>query len=434
MPGVYGVVTLPASVKEGINIFLAGFIPSENLRFRSTELTFKVSTDSKANETAQESLSKPSVYSYPEMTKTLGPFKLKVEAGKFTNSEIVVMLGENGTGKSTFIHILAGILKADDESAQLPSMSISIKPQKIAPKFDGSVRSLFSLKLKAAWEAPIFKTEVLRPLEIDHLLDNNVQTLSGGELQRVALVLALGKPCDIYLIDEPSAYLDSEQRLVAAKVIKRWVLNTKKAAFIVEHDFIMASYLADKVIVFDGTPAKDTFCTSPESLVSGMNRFLKMLDITFRRDPTNFRPRINKLDSQKDQEQKAAGCYFLVDEDMIAKIGKERELKKAKAKAEKEAKKAAGGVLREDVKAQIAAKAGGQTEENKKDEEQKVEEEEKKVEEEQKDEEEDDDQPKKSKGRKGKAQRAKKRRQKDESEEEQDEDGEEQQEDDKNDE
>lgn len=426
VPGVYGVVTLPASVKEGINIFLAGFIPSENLRFRNTELTFKVSTDSK-EEVTQESISKPSVYSYPEMTKTLGPFKLKVEAGKFTNSEIVVMLGENGTGKSTLIHILAGILKADDENAELPSMSISIKPQKIAPKFDGSVRSLLSIKLKSAWETPIFKTEVTRPLEIEHLLDNNVQTLSGGELQRVAIVLALGKPCDIYLIDEPSAYLDSEQRLIAAKVIKRWILNTKKAAFIVEHDFIMASYLADKVIVFDGTPAKDTYCTSPESLVSGMNRFLKMLDITFRRDPTNFRPRINKLDSQKDQEQKAAGCYFLVDEEMIAKIGKERELKKAKAKAEKEAKKAAGGVLKEEVKLEGKddEKAEGKTEDQAKEEQKQEPEEEKKEAEDEQDE--DSDEPKRAKGRKGKALRAKKRRQKDESDEEEDDDAEEEQ-------
>lgn len=127
-----------------------------------------------------------------------------------------------------------------------------------------------------------------------------MQTLSGGELQRVAIVLALAKPCDIYLIDEPSAYLDSEQRVICAKVIKRWVLNSKRSAFIVEHDFIMATYLADKVIVFDGEPAKKTYCTSPEGLVSGMNRFLRIMDITFRRDPTNFRPRINKFASQKD--------------------------------------------------------------------------------------------------------------------------------------
>jgi ATP-binding cassette subfamily E protein 1 len=121
--------------------------------------------------------------------------------------------------------------------------------------------------------------------------------LSGGELQRVAIVLALAKPCDIYLIDEPSAYLDSEQRVIASRVMKRWIMSSKRAAFVVEHDFIMATYLADKVILFDGEPAKETYCTSPETMVSGMNKFLKLMDITFRRDPTNFRPRINKMDS-----------------------------------------------------------------------------------------------------------------------------------------
>ena len=110
----------------------------------------------------------------------------------------------------------------------------------------------------------------------------------------------MAKPCDIFLIDEPSAYLDSEQRVIASKVIKRWILSSKKSAFIVEHDFIMATYLADKVICFDGIPAQSTRCTSPESLVSGMNKFLKLMDISFRRDPSNFRPRINKSESQKD--------------------------------------------------------------------------------------------------------------------------------------
>lgn len=160
----------------------------------------------------------------------------------------------------------------------------------------------------------MFKTEVLLPLNINALLDNEVQNLSGGELQRVAIVLALAKPCDIYLIDEPSAYLDSEQRVVASRVMKRWIMSAKRAAFVVEHDFIMATYLADKVILFDGEPAKETFCTTPETMVSGMNKFLKLMDITFRRDPTNFRPRINKMDSQKDQEQKKVGNYFLVEE------------------------------------------------------------------------------------------------------------------------
>jgi ATP-binding cassette, sub-family E, member 1 len=103
------------------------------------------------------------------------------------------------------------------------------------------------------------------------LLDNEVKKLSGGELQRVAIVLALGKPCDIYLIDEPSAYLDASQRVIASKVIKRWINTSERGAFIVEHDLIMATYLADSVIVFDGIPSKETYCSSPEGLISGMN-------------------------------------------------------------------------------------------------------------------------------------------------------------------
>ena len=149
-------------------------------------------------------------------------------------------------------------------------------------------------KLKDSWSSAIFKTEVLIPLDIESLFDNEVQTLSGGELQRVAIVLALAKPCDIFLIDEPSAYLDSEQRVVASRVMKRWILTSKSAAFVVEHDFIMATYMADKVICFEGTPAQETSCTAPQSLITGMNKFLSMMEITFRRDPTNFRPRINK--------------------------------------------------------------------------------------------------------------------------------------------
>jgi ATP-binding cassette subfamily E protein 1 len=180
------------------------------------------------------------------------------------------------------------------------------------------------------------------------LLDNDVQTLSGGELQRIAIILALAKPCDIYLIDEPSAYLDSEQRVRASKVMKRWIINSKRSAFIVEHDFIMATYLADRVIVYEGSPGVSCQANSPQSLVSGMNSFLKTLDITFRRDPTNFRPRINKHNSQQDQIQKKAGSYFYVDENVgftspnpvaLAKESKEKEeAKVAKDKAWKEEK------------------------------------------------------------------------------------------------
>jgi ATP-binding cassette subfamily E protein 1 len=80
---------------------------------------------------------------------------------------------------------------------------------------------LLHKKIKDTYLHPQFMSDVTKPLQIEALLDQEVQHLSGGELQRVALVLCLGQPADVYLIDEPSAYLDSEQRIVAAKVIKR---------------------------------------------------------------------------------------------------------------------------------------------------------------------------------------------------------------------
>lgn len=308
-PGAYGVVTFPFSVREGINIFLAGYVPTERMRFRDVELTFKTSEtendqmmakieNAEGDEKAKAALKKQN-YSYPNMTKTLGPFKLSVEEGIFSNSECIVMLGQNGTGKTTFVKMMAGILKPDDTGVELPKLNVSYKPQTIAPKFEGSVRELFYLKLKQSWEAGFFKTEVMIPLNIEPLLDNMVQTLSGGELQRVAIVLCLAKPCNVFLIDEPSAYLDSEQRIVAGKVMKRWIMSSRRAAFVVEHDFIMATYMADKVILFEGTPAKDTKCSGPQAMISGMNKFLKMMDVTFRRDPVNFRPRVNKFASRK---------------------------------------------------------------------------------------------------------------------------------------
>ncbi|KAJ1509922.1 Fe-S cluster-binding ribosome biosynthesis protein [Coelomomyces lativittatus] len=308
MPSVYGVVTLPFSVREGINVFLEGKIPTENLRFRQESLTFRLA-ESADN---AEQVDRLREYSYPNMKKVLGSFTLNVESGDFTDSEILLMLGQNGTGKTTFIKMLAGLLPADGD-AQVPELSVSYKPQTIAPKFPGTVRMLFMKKIRAAFLHPQFQTDVCKPLNIDDVIDQEVMNLSGGELQRVAITLCLGKPADLYLIDEPSAYLDSDQRIICAKVIKRFIMHSKKTAFVVEHDFIMATYLADRVVVFDGHPGVNAHAHAPQSLLSGMNTFLKFLEITFRRDPTNFRPRINKLDSQLDKEQKSNGNYFFMD-------------------------------------------------------------------------------------------------------------------------
>ena len=109
------------------------------MRFREDELVFKVTGDTDvAKAKKQESdaaRDNAHTFEYPDMTKTLGGFKLSVEAGNFRPSEIMMMLGQNGTGKTTFIKMLAGILKPDDEERELPRLAISYKPQTIAPKF-----------------------------------------------------------------------------------------------------------------------------------------------------------------------------------------------------------------------------------------------------------------------------------------------------------
>jgi ATP-binding cassette, sub-family E, member 1 len=217
-PSMYGVVTMPSSVREGpcfvnmsfppcscpydlgINIFLDGFIPTENLRFREEALSFKMV------ETAEELiLDKTRHYNYPSMTKTLGGFKISVEGSSFTDSEIIVMLGENGMGKTTFIRLLAGVLEPDSgKPAQ--QLAVSLKPQTISPKFPGTVRMLLIKQIKAAFMHPQFQTDVLKPMNLEAIMDQEVKTLSGGELQRVAIVLALGKPnVQVYLLDEPSS-------------------------------------------------------------------------------------------------------------------------------------------------------------------------------------------------------------------------------------
>ena len=238
------------------------------------------------------------------MQRAESKFKLNIEMGEFTDSEIIVLLGENGTGKTTFVRMLAGLLKSDEQVkleeegmmyeaslAGAPELNVSYKPQKISPKFQGTVRQLLHKRVRDAYVHPQFISDVMKPLTIENIIDNGVQTLSGGELQRLAIVIGLGTPADVYLIDEPSAYLDSEQRINCAKVIKRFIMHSKKTAFVVEHDFIMATYLADRVVVYEGDPGVEATATSPQSLLTGMNQFLKSLEVTFRRDPVNYRPR-----------------------------------------------------------------------------------------------------------------------------------------------
>lgn len=305
-PNVYGIVTTPYPVKEGINIFLSGFIPNENMRFRESSITF---IDKK--ELSKEiNLKKESQFFYPNTKKTFDSFKLSIDAGYYSNSEIIILLGENGTGKTSFVKIIGGIIKPDENFFEISKNRISYKPQKISSNYKGQVQLLLFEKLGNIMFDSFFKDNIYDPLQINSILDKNVEQLSGGELQRLSILLCLGKNCDIYLIDEPSSYLDSEQRLIISKILKKFIINSKKLAFVVEHDFIMATYLADRIVLFEGNPSIECVASSPLPVNKGINKFLKQLDITFRKDPVNFRPRINKYNSIKDKEQKLTGEYY----------------------------------------------------------------------------------------------------------------------------
>ena len=142
------------------------------------------------------------------------------------------------------------------------------------------------------------------------LLDRPIDSLSGGELQRVAVGLALARDADMYLIDEPSAYMDSNQRMAAAKTIRRVMENQGKTGLIVDHDVYFIDMVSDSIMVFSGDPGHTGVGEGPFPMRDGMNRFLKMVGITFRRDADTNRPRINKLDSRLDREQKSSGEYY----------------------------------------------------------------------------------------------------------------------------
>ena len=163
---------------------------------------------------------------------------------------------------------------------------------------------------EAIKDAMKYKTQLIEPLGLSHLMNKQTDQLSGGELQRVAIARCLGQDADLYLLDEPSAYLDVEQRLRVSKIIRDFVEKEEKAAFVVDHDLLFLDYLSHKLMVFQGAPGKEGTAEGPFPMEEGMTRFLKELGITMRRDPESNRPRINKLDSAKDREQKKSGKYY----------------------------------------------------------------------------------------------------------------------------
>ena len=298
-PGAYGIVSLPRGVRTGINAYIEGYLREENVRIRDYPIKFFVHPPPR--EWRPESV----LLSWSRLVKRLNGFTLEVEEGEIHEGEVIGILGPNGIGKTTFIRILAGRLKPDEgEVYALRPVKLSYKPQFISKiDFDGTLRQ-FLKEAGVDLSSSFIQSELIRPLRLWPLMERRVGELSGGELQRAVIAAALGREADIYLLDEPMAYLDVEQRYAVAKVIRRLTEERGVATFVVEHDVVIQDFLATSLMVFSGEPGIKGYAHAPAGLREGMNMFLKDVGVTFRRDPHTKRPRINKEGSWLDRYQK----------------------------------------------------------------------------------------------------------------------------------
>lgn len=295
-PGVYGIVSLPKTTRAGINVYLEGYLKDQNIRFRDHSLKFEsrppLSEQSGTELTAWENLH-----------KKLGNFQFSAKKGVLNKKTAAGILGENGIGKTTFVKILAGVIEPDSGEIT-EKITVSYKPQYLETASDTLVATLLNDAVEK------YETQLIRPLNIKPLLLKPLNQLSGGELQRVSIAHALAQKADLYLLDEPSAYLDVEQRLIVSKVIRDIIEHRGCSILVVDHDLVFIDYLSDELVVFEGAPAKQGDAKGPFAMENGMNIFLKDLNITMRRDKESNRPRINKPGSRMDREQKEEGKLY----------------------------------------------------------------------------------------------------------------------------
>jgi len=296
---VYGQSSNKKTTKKGINEFLEGFLKEENIRVRENKIEF--------SSLKYENVSKNiELVKYPNLEKQLGSFKLEVREGNINKGEVIGILGPNAIGKTTFIKMLAGEIKPDNCEIDL-KLKVAYKSQYIEIEQDITVEELFR---KKEVNQDIFNSEIRRQLDIDSLIDQEINQLSGGELQKVAIAYTLSKNADLYLIDEPSAFLDVEQRLIVSNVIKSVIAKTERSAMVIDHDLLLIDYISDRILLFQGEVSKKGVANKIDDIQTSFNNFLKEQDMTFRQDPETKRPRANKPDSQKDKEQRKENRYY----------------------------------------------------------------------------------------------------------------------------
>jgi len=292
---VYGVVSGLKNVRNGINEYLAGYLKEENVRFREYGIAFAAHSEGE--------IKTPVMLKYGSIEKSYEDFAFAAESGEIRKGEILGLVGKNALGKSLFVKVLAGLEKAD--KGESLGLRISYKPQYLTAE-EKTVGEIFSSQ---SLDASVLE-ECKRKLNLNPLLEKRATELSGGELQRVSLARALGTDADIYLFDEPTAFLDIEQRFVFASLLRKIITEKEKCAFVVDHDIVFIDAIANRLIVFDGEGSVRGHASKPYSKKDGMNNFLRAAGITMRRDRDSKRPRINKPGSVLDREQKEKNEYY----------------------------------------------------------------------------------------------------------------------------
>jgi ATP-binding cassette subfamily E protein 1 len=310
-PGVYGIISHPQGVRVGINIYLNGYIKDENVRFREESIVFH-------ERPPQESLysSGDVILSYDDINISLGNFKFAASGSEIHSGELIGILGPNGIGKTTFINRIANIvgteIEGNNKDEPKNKLNASVKPQYIKIEDESLVSDLITKIKLAPHLSQSYKKRLINNLKLESIRERNISELSGGELQRVAIAKCLSTEADIFLLDEPSAFLDVEMRLQVAQLLRKSIEELKKAGFVVEHDIITQDFIADSILVFDGIPGLEGNAMAPQNIRDGFNTFLKMMGITFRRDSITKRPRVNKSGSNKDVYQKKINEFYYI--------------------------------------------------------------------------------------------------------------------------